>query len=424
MNAASLMLGANDWLHSFWMKPGNSDLSVNPDGTWHWAGVDGLFMYILWVCIISFVLLMGVMTYFAIKYRRRPGVAQQRSANHSTALEVSWVVVPAIIVFIIFFWGFHGYMRAQVAKVNAEEILVEGFMWSWDATYPNGAKSPWTVYLDDNRDSEGVGDRGNIPVPVFVVPAGRPVKFRLTSRDVVHSFYIPDMRLKMDTYPNRYTSMTFTPINADSEKDQAGTLTPLTAKEWAEPRPGRDHYIFCAEFCGKNHSQMAAILRVVSEQEYQKILAAWSDIVGRNPPVEVGKIVWKAKGCAQCHTVDGGKGSAPSWLGYYGQPLKFADGRSLDASLYPELQAGASFEDVWDNYIRESILNPGAHLHEGYPNQMPSYQGKLSAGEINGVIAYMRQLNGKARAIDTQMPGEAAPAADAPGTPTPAPASN
>lgn len=377
--------GINSWLHSVWFKPGNSDLA--PD-------TDALFMFILWVCIISFVLLMVPMCYWAWRWRRKPGVPPIRTPNHNTVLEVTWIVVPLVIVLFIFFWGFHGYMNAQVARGGAEEIIINAKKWVWAARYPNGAGSPETVTFDTMPQGDRVV-KGNVPQPVFVVPAGQPVKFRMSSEDVIHSFYIPDMRLKMDVFPNRYTSMTFVPID-HTGPDQAGRSADAGLM-FSDQKPGRDHYIFCAEYCGDNHSEMAGVLRVLPADEYRKTIEEWGDLVGKISLVEVGKLVYTANGCAQCHSLDGSAGTGPTWKNAYGAPVPFEDGSSLDTAP----------PDAWENYIRESILVPGARIHKGYATgNMPSYQGQLSARQIDGVIAYMRDLAGKGRPDDKLTPEE------------------
>jgi cytochrome c oxidase subunit II len=366
----------NEWLKSILLKPGNSDLS---SGDW---STDGLFMFITWLCIVSFFVCMVPMVYWAIVYRRRPGVPAQRTPNHNTALEVTWVVVPLVLLTAVFFWGFKGYMRSQVAKGNAEVINLAGFKWGWEFTYRNGAGSGALVYLDDeiklNAENKPEGKRGNVQVPIVAVPAGVPVKFVMTSRDVMHSFYIPDMRLKMDMFPNRYTSLTFIP-QTDQGPDQAGKITDLPSL-----KPGRDHFVFCAEYCGELHSEMAAVMRVMTPSDFDATLIQWGDLYGGKSFVEAGKIVY-AKRCATCHSVDGGKNTGPTWKGVWGTDVPIVGGGTVK---YDE------------NYTRESILNPAAKIHQGYANQMPSFAGQLSETEILGVIAYIRDLSGKTTAED------------------------
>lgn len=402
----------NDWLHALFFKPGNSNLSES---------VDGLFIFIVWVCIISFVIMMGLMMYFTVKYRRKPGVPQQRSTNHNTPLEVAWIVGPLIVVTLIFFWGFHGYMAAQVAPSNAEIVNVRAFRWGWEITYPNGATPTETAYLDDEGpvamvDGKPVNPgatrrRGNSAVPIIVVPEGRAVKFVMNSSDVLHSFYIPDMRIKMDVIPNRYTSLTFVPLSSEGPSG-VGKVTPTGgASEYWEDRLDkdgnptkrryRDHYVFCAEYCGDAHSEMGAILRVVPEADYSDIVRRWGDVADTLEPWKLGELIHKQR-CASCHSVDGSAGTGPSWKGFYGKkpPLSADGGIPIDWSGDMDL--------AWANYIRESILMPQSKVHEGYPaNQMQPYAGLLSESrDIPAVIAYIRRLNLGEDAAKQKFPDE------------------
>jgi cytochrome c oxidase subunit II len=379
------------WLRSFLLKDSNSDIGQD-----YW-GVDNLFMVVTWLNIIFFLVVVVPMCYWAWKYRRKPGVAQQRTPNHNTALEVTWIVGPLVILVGIFFWGFQGYMKAQIAKGGAELITVEGWKWGWGATYKNGAGSGVNATLDDRRIAQGtgelVGQSGNGKVPVFVIPEGKPVKFLLQSRDVMHSFYIPDMRVKMDLFPNRYTSMTFTPLSATKPDGVANVSFDGTFAE------GTDHYVFCAEYCGQLHSEMAAIIRVQKPSDYDATIAAWGNVKDTLNLVDLGKYIYERK-CATCHSVDGSKNSGPSWKGYYGTDVKFTDGSSI-MSVYGQT---GDMELAWANYIRESILNPAKKIHEGYANQMNSFAGQLSDRELEGIAAYIRDLNGKSKAEDKAPP--------------------
>ena len=147
------------WLRSVFLKPSNSEL-----GTDAW-GTDNLFLFVTWINIFGLLIVIIPMMYWVVKYRRRPGVPAQRTANHNTALEVTWVVVPLIILTGVFFWGFQGYMKAQVAKSTAEVINVTGRKWNWEVRYGNGATTPVQVYLDDHTTPNADGRaRGKLHV--------------------------------------------------------------------------------------------------------------------------------------------------------------------------------------------------------------------------------------------------------------------
>lgn len=378
-------------IRKLFLKPSNSELGVD---TW---GTDNLFVLVTWINILGFLVVIIPMLYFVMKYKRRPGVPAQRTANHNTAMEVTWVVVPLIILTGVFFWGFQGYMKAQVAKATADTINVTGRKWSWEVRYANGATTPVMLYQDDHRVNEkGVlaGKRGNVEIPMFIVREGVPVKFLLRSEDVMHSFYIPDMRLKMDLFPNRYTSLTFTPQRAAQTSDQkfrqVGDIT--DNKTLNIDIKGSDHYVFCAEYCGILHSEMAAIIRVVDQKTYDTVMADWGDIYKGKPLVDVGKMVHKRL-CAVCHSVEPNVIiTGPSWNGSYGTQVPIQGGGTVPMD---------------ENYIRESIDSPGAKLHQGFENKMTPFKGQLSDVEYAGVMAYFRSLAGKATDAD-----KAAPAPD------------
>jgi len=324
---------------------------------------DALFMFIFWVSVFFFVLVMGLVFYFAVRYRRKPGVAQERSPAHHTPLEVFWTVAPSFLLLVMFVWGFKGYIALQVSPGKGEEILLTAYQWNWEATYDNGAGS--------GAESVNVADKD---VPVIRVPHGMPVNLTLTSRDVIHSFFVADFRVKMDVFPNRYSTAWFeatseleTHTNADGETVQYS-----------------DHILYCTEYCGDGHSQMLAIIRVMPQADYIEWKAQAANIFEEGKtPSEVGELLYRAKGCNACHSVDGSAGTGPSWQGTYGSEVPIAGGPSVTADI---------------NYIRESILVPQAKIHDGYPNQMQSYQGLVNDKELFALISYIKSLSAAGRA--------------------------
>jgi len=311
---------------------------------------DSIMMWIFGFNVIWFVFLMALMCWWAVRYRRRPGVPPLRSAHHNTPLELVWTIVPSLFLGYMFYRGFSGYIGGMVAPSNAEVIDIRGMKWKWTATYDNGANAP------DSVDAGGL--RG---IPIIYVPAGRPVLFRMTSNDVLHSFWIPDFRYKFDVIPNRYTSYW---INASA--------------------PG-EHWIFCAEYCGDYHSEMAARLVALPPAEYDELKAGWA-IDRSQPPEVLGKMMVETRGgCIACHSLDGSKVIGPTWLNAWGYEVPLADGTKIPADD----------PAAWDEYIRESIVNPNAKLHAGYPPVMSSFAGVFTDEEIGWIIAYMRSLSDK-----------------------------
>ncbi len=341
---------------------------------------DNLYLFIVWTCVISFTITIGLAYYFAWKYRRRPGVPIQRSPSHNTPLELAWSIIPLIIMVIIFFWGFRDYIEKQAAPGNAEIIRVTGQQWSWSAVYDNGRE-----VLPD--EFEVVGGKAS---PIIVVPEGRPVKLLLTSKDVIHSFFIPDMRMKIDVFPNRYTSFWFEALEA-----------------------GKDHKVFCAEYCGQDHSEMNAVIRVVTEDEYR---AHKSKELQIEDPVEFGRYLWqRGRGCAACHSIDGSASTGPTWKGLFGRETRFTNGQTYTAEQMSDVE-------FFSNYVRESVFDPKARIVAGYPDQMNSYVGLLNEEQLSAIIAFMMspEVSGRAAPASPTPAGAAEPATGGEPSETPA----
>ncbi|MBO6513753.1 MAG: c-type cytochrome [Phycisphaerales bacterium] len=343
------------------------------------AWSDGLFMMIFWFSAVCFVILMALMVIFVVKYRRKPGVAAQPSPHHNLNLEILWTVVPSASMLVMFVLGFEGYAMKMVAPDSAMELKVDAWKWAWKVTYPNGASSPETKYIsfDDNMlaleagEADALIETMGLEYPIFYVPEDTAVKLRMHSQDVIHSFWIPEFRTKMDVMPNRYTGYGFQTPKLKSTDMVLDQTTMLDI-------PGRDMWIFCAEYCGDEHSRMAATLRIVPQEIYEAKIKEWGT---PKDPIELGKTIHKTM-CAICHSVDGSPGTGPTWKsgnGYgFGYDAALADGTTAPRDA---------------NYLRESILDPNAKVVAGYVPAMPSFQGQLSDVEIDGLIAYMQSLS-------------------------------
>jgi len=311
-----------DTTSTLFMPPGSSTLA--PD-------VDALFNFILYASIAFFAIVVIGMVWFVYRYRRRGKEELTPDISHNTKLELVWSIIPTILVIIVFLWGFKIFLRMSVVPKDALEIKVTGQQWFWSFDYDNGATS--------------VGE--------LVVPAGKPIKLLMSSKDVIHSFYIPDFRVKMDVLPNRYTVTWF---NA--------------------PVPG-EHNLFCAEYCGTSHSKMIGTVKVLPEREYDEWLESGSSAGEGIPPEEYGAELYAKKACNTCHKVDGTRFTGPSFKGIFGEEQTMADGSKIT---------------VDENYIRESILEPQAKVVAGFQPVMPTYQGLLKDREIDALIAYIKSL--------------------------------
>jgi cytochrome c oxidase subunit 2 len=307
-----------------WMPPQASTVA---------PAVDHLFDFILWLNIFFFVLITALAVWFVIKYRRKtPGQRAVGQMDHSAKLEWTWTVIPSLLILGLFVWGFRVYLDQQVAPANALEIKVTAEKWKWSFTYPNGAQT--------------IGD--------LHVPVGQPVKLIMSSRDVLHSFYVPSFRLKQDVVPNRYTTL------------------------WFQATETGPQQIFCAEYCGTSHSGMLGQVIVHPLQEYRDLEANNFDTGGGNkPPAEYGKELFQKFGCVACHNIDGTKNVGPALKGLVGRTESLADGTSVKAD---------------ENYIRESVMDPTAKVVAGFQPIMPSFKGQVNDKQMDAIIAFIKSL--------------------------------
>ena len=310
-----------EWL-TRWMMP--------PQGSEFAGEVDFVYMALFWLSVVLFIGIAYPAVYFAWKYRYKPGRVTPHQ-THNTFLEILWSVLPLLLCVGIFFWGVNGWMKFNVAPGEAMEIQVTAKQWLWTFEYPDGSRTVNDVH----------------------VPVNKPVRFVMTSDDVLHDFFVPDMRVKHDIVPGRYTQVWFTP-----------TVLGL-------------HTVTCAEYCGKGHSDMQAKLTVETEDKFKEWIATGGTEWMNYTPVDWGKMQREEKGCATCHSVDGTKGQGPSWKGIYGKMETLNDGKTVL---------------VDDAYIRESMMFPQAKIVKGFDPIMPTFQGLLHEQDIRGLTAYIKSL--------------------------------
>jgi cytochrome c oxidase subunit 2 len=335
----NMMLGtitAKEPAPSFWMPSQSSSLA---------GEVDWIFYFIYWLSVFFFVLIVGLMIWFVLRYRRRQGQEAQPSPTHHTALELTWTIIPLILVIVIFYIGLKGYVQMRTVPQEPYEVMVTGQSWSWTFDHPNGAK-----------------EAGSLTVPL-----GRPVKLTITSTDVLHSVFIPAFRVKQDAVPGRYTSLWFTPT-----------------------QPGI-YDLLCAEYCGTEHSTMNALVRVMPQDAFDveiEKLARWIDdpaYSGENLFL-AGMRLYRGR-CNSCHLVSDERYTGPSfWNAHddWGKARQLDDGSSVI---------------VDENYIRTSILYPDQHIVATFTPQMQSFQGQLNEKEIQALIQFIKQLD---KVVDRQ----------------------
>ncbi len=316
-----------DTTATFWLPTPSSTIA---------GEIDLLFYVIFYLTTFFFLLIVSLATYFTIKYRK---TAENENdpmpfVGHSRLLEATWIIIPTAIVMVLFFWGFRGYLRLSIVPAEAMQVKVTGQKWFWSFDYPEGAST----------------------VNEMVAPVGRPVRLLMSSKDVIHAFFVPAFRIKKDVLPNRYGVSWF-------EANQIGVYD-----------------LFCAEYCGSKHSQMIGKVRIVSEQDYKVWLESASDLGKGLTPVQYGEKLFQLKACATCHTIDGSSSNGPTFQGIFGHEVKLANGSSVT---------------VDENYIRESILVPSAKVVAGFQPIMPTFQGILKDKEIDALVAYIQSLGGK-----------------------------
>ncbi len=330
-----------------------ADKTVEEDGTfWMPKSVnlaaddsDMMFYAVLALSAFFFIAIAIAVVYLTVKYRHRPGHTAEPSAAHNDVLEITWTVIPTIICVFLFWYGWHSYIKVVTPPQKAVEIDVLAWRWNWQFTHENGV-----------TDSD------------LHVPAGVPVRLVMTSKDVLHSFYVPAFRVKQDVVPRRYTYIWF-----DATKPGTYRLT-------------------CAEYCGTSHAQMAcldtdpvsghcnrrAVVVVHKDlEEYQRYLNDKIQDQLNMAPEDLGKMLYDKKGCSSCHTIDGSTRVGPSW-------------KSPDWGKDIAIVGGTVKMD--ENYVRESILYPAKKARPGYPNSMPSFEGQLKDKELTGLIAYIKSL--------------------------------
>ncbi len=276
--------------------------------------VDALMMYITAICVFFAAAITIVIVYFFFKYHRKDANAVGVPIHGDSRLEATWIIIPMILALTMFGWGAVVYVDYRHTPADTLDIYVVGKQWMWKAQQPNGLKE----------------------INELHVPVGRNVRLTLASEDVIHDFFVPAFRVKMDVVPGHYNTMWFRPT-----------------------KPGR---------------YMGGWVTVMEPTDYAAWLSGSSGGVAN--PVAAGEKLFAEKACVTCHLANG-TGRAPSMNGLYGAQVLLADGRTVTAD---------------EAYIRESILQPNAKIVAGYQPLMPTFQGQLTEEQILALTAYIKSL--------------------------------
>jgi cytochrome c oxidase subunit 2 len=293
------------------------------------SDVDALYFFILAVSAFFAVAVSIAVVAFAVKYRRNKPDDIGADIHGSLTLELIWTGVPFLLSMVMFVWGAQVFFTLAKPPADAMDIFVVGKQWMWKAQHP-----------------EGVREINELHVPV-----GRPVRLTMGSEDVIHDFFIPAFRVKMDVVPGKLTTLWFTATKTG------------------------EYHIFCAEYCGTKHSGMIGTVTAMEPQDYEAWLAG-----GRSTgsAAQNGERLFSELSCSTCHKPDS-SGRGP-WLGgVFGSTVTLTDGRKIVAD---------------ENYLRESVMSPNAKVVQGFGPQsiMPTFQGMVSEENLLQLIAYVKTL--------------------------------
>jgi len=332
--------------------------------------VDSLYNWITGIGLFFFVIVIFALFYFAVKYRKAKGQKAESQVSHNTPLELAWSVIPSIFLVGMFIFGAKVYLDMRTVPDGSYGVGVQAFKWGWTMDYGKGTYHPELHLL-----------------------LNEPTKLTMQSSDVIHSLYVPAFRAKKDVVPGRYNYMWFEPTVATpkvSDEELAAALKEVEESGGSWDQAAYDKYqftpdgykfydLYCAEYCGENHSEMQTVVVV---HETREDLDAWiKKYSSRGDDVSLeayGEKLYKRRGCSSCHSIDGSQRVGPSYKDAYGSMRALANGSEVL---------------VDENYLRESIIDPKAKIAAGYAPVMPSYKGQLSDDDIDSLIAYIKSLS-------------------------------
>ena len=381
---------------TFWLPPQSSTLAEQTDKT---------FYFIYWVSIVFFIILMGAMIFFAVQYKKKSDADKTKDLKGSHTIELIWAIFPSFLLIAMFVMGFKTYVYSIVPPADSMEILVVGKQWNWTYNYPN--------YGIEVGATDAV-----------VVPKGKAVRLRMVSEDVIHSYYVPDFRVKKDVVPNRYSMLWFETTGAltggqaymledaakplsirgcesagadckDGHGQEVAEFVTSYAKENNLPLDGEVsvgvHQVYCTEYCGNDHSRMLSKVVVLEPEHFDIWLKAKMDyspykdkqFLGADGKPDLSKVgAFLAKnqyGCMGCH----GKSTYPQW-----EDLFDPEGNGKARAI---VGAGDVVTDY--EYIAESIRNPQAKIVAAYANagNMSNYSG-MPEQDVKAIVEYMKSL--------------------------------
>ncbi|HEV7223039.1 MAG TPA: cytochrome c oxidase subunit II [Pirellulales bacterium] len=303
----------------------------------HAPDVDLLYYVLVAVFLFVQAIIAFLIVYFAVKYRSGSKAARDAYrpeqaaavARRRHAMEIAWVVGPLIVFAGIFIWGAKLFFVSYRPPDNTLDVRVVGKQWMWKFQHPSGKRE----------------------INELHVPLGQPIRLIMISEDVIHSMYVPAFRAKHDVLPGSYSQL------------------------WFEANRLGEFHLFCAEYCGTEHSRMIGRVVVQEPNEYQ----AWlSGGAANEPPAVAGKRLFEDLRCATCHEGGGQSSRCPPLANLYGHPVKLVGGETVEAD---------------DDYLRESILHPAKQVVAGFKPIMPAFEGQIGEEGLIQLLAYLKSLS-------------------------------
>lgn len=299
-------------------------MSGLPEASSFAGRVDGLFLALLALCAVVMLAVFTTMVVFAVRFRRGRNVDRSGESHRDLGIEMTWTLVPFALFVGIFVWSIELWIDMRTPPADAETIYVVGKQWMWEFQHPGGQRE----------------------INVLHVASGHPVRLVMTSQDVIHDLSVPAFRVKQDILPDRYTDLWFTAT-----------------------RPGT-YDLFCAEYCGTDHSRMGGSVVVGTPAAHARWLAAHAS----GSLAERGRALFTRYGCAGCHDA-GSSVHAPRLDGLYGSTVPLADGRQVTAD---------------ERYLHDAIVLPADEMAAGYAPIMPSYKDRIDEADILALVAYLK----------------------------------
>jgi cytochrome c oxidase subunit 2 len=307
----------------------SKDFSLFPEQASTFAvQVDGLFFLLLGLSLFFAVGVIFFIILFSVKYRRRSEDERPKPIEGSLLLELTWSIIPLVLSLVVFGLGAGVFFRMYRAPANAIDIYVVGKQWMWKVQHSQGKRE----------------------INELHVPVNQPVRLTLASEDVIHSFFVPAFRVKRDVVPGRYNTM------------------------WFEATKVGEYHLFCAEYCGTQHSGMTGRIVVMKQKDFQNWLSGGAT---GETMVEAGERQFQQLGCVTCHK-ESDQGRGPKLVGLFGTPVQITTGETVIADV---------------DYLRTSILDPRSQIVAGYKPIMPTFQGQISEETVMQIISYIQSLS-------------------------------